>query len=274
MDARPRATRKVELAGAQKTLLIPLYAKALDSRSKNSILKDRKADEIVRSLDYDFANLEGLGVNNLLVVRAKQFDDWVKEFLRSNPKAVVLNLGCGLDSRVARIGPPPGVDWFDVDFPAVIKERRRFFSDGEGYTMVGSSITQQGWLETIPRDRPVMAVADGVLEYVTEDDARTLFNRLTSCFPSGQIAFDVMSSGAVERGRSRLKDLTGAEHKWAVDDLRKVDRLDPKLRRVDSLSIFNSELLSGLPLRHRLTYKFANLSSGARDMIRLLRYEF
>jgi hypothetical protein len=32
-----------------------------------------------------------------------------------------LNLGCDLDARVHRIDPPATVDWYDVDFPAVIE---------------------------------------------------------------------------------------------------------------------------------------------------------
>jgi hypothetical protein len=34
--------------------------------------------------------------------------------LRANPVATVLHLGCGLDSRVFRIDPPPTVRWFDA----------------------------------------------------------------------------------------------------------------------------------------------------------------
>ncbi len=55
-------------------------------------------------------------------------------------------------------------------------------------------------------------------------------NRIIINFPSGQIAFDVMSSAAIEEGKSRLKDTMDAQHKWAVGDVRAVDELDPKLK--------------------------------------------
>ncbi len=92
---------KARLTGEKATLLMPLYAKALDSRSKHSILHDEKADGIVKMIDYDYEKLEHFGNGNVLVVRARQLDEWVKEFLRSNPNVVVLNLGCGLDTRVS-----------------------------------------------------------------------------------------------------------------------------------------------------------------------------
>src|SRR5689334_8544522 len=106
---------QVHLNGAQETLLITLYAKAVDKRSKNPILHDEKADEIVQQIDYDFSKMNSFGNDNLIMVRAKQYDAWVQEFIKQSPNCVVLNLGCGLDTRVTRINPPATVSWFDVD---------------------------------------------------------------------------------------------------------------------------------------------------------------
>jgi O-methyltransferase involved in polyketide biosynthesis len=274
LGANRNVSHKVELTGAQKTLFITLYAKALDSRSKHSILNDKKADEIIRSIAFDFQRTEGFGNKDILVVRAKQYDEWTREFLNKIPNVVVLNLGCGLDSRILRVKPPSSVLWFDLDFPDVIKERRNYYSDLDNYRMIGSSITDSQWLEAIPNDRPSFTVADGVFEYLTWDEVKVLFNRLTSHFPSGQIVFDSMSSAAMERAKSRLKDQFGAEHKWAVDDLREVDNLDPKIKRMDVFSLFSSKYVSGLPISSRVMCLFASMIPRFKNMIRMLRYEF
>ena len=267
------APHKVRLKAEQQTLLITLYARALDYRSKHSILHDAKADEMVRSIDYDFDRLSGFGNGSVMVARAKQLDEWVREFLRSNPDAVVLNLGCGLDTRVSRINPPPSVSWFDVDFPEVIRERENFYSNREGrYEMLKSSLTEPGWLEVVPKCRPVMAIADGVFEYLTEGEVRELLNRVTDGFPSGgQVAFDVMNSFAVRSGRARLKERTGAEHRWAVDDVREVDRLDTRLRRISDEPLLTSKYQ---PSGYRLLFGAASVLPRFRNMMRLLRYEF
>jgi len=270
-ESNPNNIHKVHLTGEKETLLIPLYAKALDNRSKDSILHDEKADEIVKTIDYDFEKLNSFGNGNVIVVRAKQLDEWVKEFLKSNPNAVVLNLGCGLDARVSRITPSSNVSWFDVDFPEVIEERRRFYSNSDGYQMIGSSVTELNWLEKIPKSRPAIVIADGVFEYLTEDEVKGLINRVTDYFPCGQIAFDVMNSFALKMGKSSLKETSGAEHKWAVDDIHKVDKLNPKLKRINNLTIFGSKYL---PLKYRLVYRIAYIVPPVKNMLRLLRYEF
>ena len=270
-QSNSKRPHKVHLTGEKATLLMPLYAKALDNRSSRSILHDEKADEIVSMIDYDFEKLKGFGNGNVMVVRAKQLDEWVKEFLGSHLNAVVLNLGCGLDARVYRINPPSTVSWFDVDFPEVIEERRNFYSNTGGYQMIASSITKPEWLQKIPKDRSAFMIADGVLEYLTEEQVKELLNRITSYFPRGQIAFDIMNSYAVRMGKGRLKERTGAEHKWAVDDVNEVDRLDPKLRRVANLPLLGSKYL---PLKNRLLFGVALILPRYKNMMRLLRYEF
>lgn len=52
--------------------------------------------------------------------------------MKSHSDAILLNLGCGLDTRISRIRPPTSVDGFDVDFLDFIQERRNFFSNGGG----------------------------------------------------------------------------------------------------------------------------------------------
>jgi O-methyltransferase involved in polyketide biosynthesis len=262
---------KVHLTWEKETLLITLYAKALDYRSRHPILDDEKADQLVNSIDYDFERLRSFGNGNVMVLRARQLDEWVREFVVSNLNAIVLNIGCGLDSRVSRINPPSGVSWFDLDYPEVIELRRNFYSDREGYQMLESSVTQPEWLERVPKNRPVMVIADGVFEYLTEDEVKTLLNRLTDNFPHGQIVFDVMSSYAIRSGNSDLKRKTGAELKWAVDDIRKVDALDSRLKRTATLSVFGSKYL---PLRYRLIYGASYLFPNLRNIMRLVRYEF
>ena len=270
-ESKHEGLRKMPLTGEMATLLIPLYAKALDSRSKHSILHDTKADELVRSIDYDFDMLKSYGNGSVMVARAKQIDEWVREFIGLKSNAVVLNLGCGLDSRVSRINPPPGISWFDVDFPEVIGERQKFYSNREGYQTIASSITAPGWLEQTPKGRPAIVVADGVLEYLSESEVKALLNRIIDYFPGGQVAFDVMNTFAINSGKSDLKKQTGAEHKWAVDDLGTVDGLDPKLKRIACVAILRSKYL---PLKDRLFFGLASVAPNFRDMLRLLLYEF
>jgi O-methyltransferase involved in polyketide biosynthesis len=226
-------------------------------------------------IDYDFTKLQRSEHNSMIIsVRAKQIDGWIQEFLRANPHCVVLQLGCGLDSRIERIHPSSTVSWFDVDYPEVIELRKNFFSNKEGYAMIESSVNETAWLKQIPGSRPALIVAEGVLEYFTEEGVKDLFNRLTGHFSHGQMIFDVMNSFAINSGKDSLKKLMGTEHKWAVDDIRAVDLLNAQLKRVSALSVFRSNCMKPLPLKYRLMYRALSLFPRFRNMIRVLRYTF
>jgi O-methyltransferase involved in polyketide biosynthesis len=261
---------KLDLKAEQETLVINLYSRALDYRSRHPILNDAKAGELVDRIDYNFENLRSAG-GGLLCARARQLDEWILEFLRSNPTTIVLNLGCGLDARAWRLDSPPQVRWFDVDFAGVMAIRRRLFPERPGYLMIESSVTQLEWLEAIPSNGPGLVVADGVFEYLTEEQVRSLLHRLTDHFAHGEIVFDVISSRAMKMGNSRLASKTEARLRWAVDDSRQIVALNPKLRLTSSIPVLGSKYF---PLRYRLLYGLASLIRRNRNVMRLVRGEF
>lgn len=262
------------MAGAQATLLITLYAKAVDSRSERSLLHDARAEEIVNAIELDPNTFKGLRGDDLIVVRARQYDEWVRDFLVRHQDAVVVYLGAGLDTRITRINPPASVSWFDVDFPDVIELRRNFYADKEGYAMIASSITDPDWLRLIPRDRPTMIIAEGCFPYLKKEEVKEVLNRLTDHFDHGQIAFDVMSSVAVEFARKQLAETMGTAHQWSVEDIRDADALDPKLKRIATVPVYTSPFIKQLPFRSRMFYRFITLFSQFRDTMRLVLYEF
>ena len=231
------STTKIHLTNEKPTYLATLYGKARDAAEPNSILGDRFAAEAVERIDFDFRALKlPPNAHISLSVRARHFDDWTREFLAANPESTVLHLGCGLDTRVYRIDPGPGVRWYDVDFPDVIDMRRQLFPQREGYHALGTSVTDLGWLESIAGDTPVFVVGEGLFIYIPENQGIMLLRSITEQFPSGQVAFDAYTAAMV-RLTSRLATVRGAkvELVWGIDDPHDLEKQVPKLRLVDSI---------------------------------------
>jgi len=256
-----------QLTKAKETLFIPLLRRAKDSQSKRSILHDTRALEIINAVDYDFSKIKG-GNANHTVIRAKQLDEWAKEFITAHPDAVVVYLGCGLDTRVTRINPPTSVDWYDLDYPDVIEVKKNFYSDNTHYNMIASSITDEAWLAQIPDNRPTLIIADGVMEYLTAEDVKTLLQRLTDRFPQGQMIFDVMGSSAVKIIAKRY-DI----HTWGTDDTSEIERWNPKLKKLDEIPLFQSQYMQLLPITSRIVYNVMAASPKLRSF-KVLRYKF
>jgi O-methyltransferase involved in polyketide biosynthesis len=270
------ASERVNLTEARETLLMTLYGKALESRLPRSLLEDHFADEAVRNIDYDFSRLkvdDNLGIG--LAIRAKTLDVCVQDFLARNPDAIVLHLGCGLDTRIFRVDPPQGVDWFDVDYPEVIELRRRLYPSRDNYRLVASSVTEPDWLAEVPRNRPAMVVAEGLTPYLAADEGPRLVSRLVSHLASGELMFDAYSRFGLKLLRlNPAIRATGAEVHWAIEDPHELERAVPKLRFVEDISAYKPEHAGRMSWIAKLFVRLWKHIPALRKIGRLLRYRF
>jgi O-methyltransferase involved in polyketide biosynthesis len=255
-------------------MLATLYGRALDAQSERPILHDTMAADAVRQLGLDFA-ATGLrpGDAEAVALRGAHFDARARDFLAAHPSATVLHLGCGLDTRVYRLGPGPGVRWYDVDFPDVIELRRRLYPPrGE---LVGASVTDPAWLAPVPADRPVLVLAEGLTMYLREADGRALLRRFVEHFGHGQFAFDALSPLGI-----RMQVLNGAVRAagatlyWGIKGPADLESIDPRLRCVEALSAFDLEGYADLGRRFRVAAAVARYVPGLKRMATFYRLEF
>lgn len=266
------------LRGVQQTLSPVLKAKALDNRLPEPILADEYAERAMRRLDpgYDGRRFGSSQIGLAAVVRAKIHDDWARGFLADHPDAVVLHLGCGLDARVYRLDPPATVDWYDLDYPSVIELRQEMLPPRDHYTLVPSSVTDLTWLDRIPRGRPVLMIAEGLVPYLTEADLRRLLTGVVDAFPAGQIQVDVVSVWAWRTSRwdPSLRKYDARFH-CGFNDPAELATWHPRLEYAEQTTMFDSPLLwAKAPAGVRRLYRLMNLLPGMKRSVLLARYRF
>lgn len=267
---------KITLTGAKETLLIPLYCRAMDSRSAAPILNDTAAADVLTRIDYDFGKLAiSERAQFLGTVRAKQIDQMVRDFLAKHPTATVLHLACGLDSRVYRIDPPATVRWIDLDYPDVIALRERLYPPRENYTMIGASVDDDHWLATVPADRPTLLLAEGLTMYLSEESVQRLFERLLNHFPNGELIFDAYNAQGANMSRKEPTiQATGANIQWSIDDPKTLEQAHPRLKYVKKWSFIEAPAIKTLPLGQRLLYGLIGSIPSMQHAHRVLHYSF
>ncbi|MGK5642299.1 class I SAM-dependent methyltransferase [Streptomyces sp. URMC 126] len=268
---------KITLTGVPETLLATLHARALDSRSRRSLLRDRTALQTVRRLDYDFGRTGMTSVNVAgVALRARCLDDWTAAYLARRPRATVLHLACGLDTRAHRLARFPETRWIDVDLPEVVALRNRVLpSPGGDYRTLATSVTAGGWLEELPADRPVVAVFEGLAPYLRPAEGEQLIRRIAGHFPRGQILFDCLSGLGVRLQRLvPLFRRTGATVRWGIDDLHALERLHPGLTCLDVVRGCDLPDVRHIGPLARAEAGLTSRVPGLRDVFRLARFEF
>ncbi|MEZ4640289.1 MAG: class I SAM-dependent methyltransferase [Caldilineaceae bacterium] len=264
---------KVTLTEEMETLLIPLYSKAVGSRQPNPILEDKKAEEIVASVDYDFGKLKTPTKTVVMMsLRARKLDDDTRAFLARHPNGVVLHLGCGLDSRCLRVDRGQA-DWIDLDMPQVIDLRRHFYTEDDHYHMIGSSVTDLAWIDSIDADgRPVLVVAEGLLMYLSEVDVKALVLKLKERFPHCEMVADVFSvlTARSVGGHPGIQQ-TGAHVQWGIDNARDMEQWADGIRLQEEW-FFGDAALDQLGLGYRLAFRLSGLIPAARIAHRIVHF--
>ncbi|MFR9774249.1 class I SAM-dependent methyltransferase [Nocardia sp. SC052] len=266
----------------EETAFITLHARVLDTQTAEPILDDPYATQVAYSVDYDFHRLKSNATLDLwerlnVAIRAVQFDEWILAFIAQNPDAVVLDLGCGLDSRPYRLGPPPGVDWFDVDFPAMIALRQSVYRAVSNIHPVATALEADGWLERLPAGRPVIAVADGVHPFMTRSTFTHLLRRLTTHFQIGELLLLGFSrlSGRKMALASRVTGGLPVVINEGFDDPHEVELWNPDLRLVERRRLIDAPEVEKTPQRFRWQCKVMRWIPPLSDMDKgMLRYRF
>jgi O-methyltransferase involved in polyketide biosynthesis len=234
---RTREPRQSVLAlkGAAESLLVTLSSRAFESQRASPILRDEKAVQLLDALEYDAAPLARSHLyHTIICLRTRRFDAAVTEFLQAHPDGVVVNLGCGLDTRFERVDNGRA-HWIEVDFPEVIKIRRELLAEEARRQFIACSITDLSWLAEVEklRGRPVFFFAEGVLMFLQAADAERVIVGIALRFPGSSLLFDAVKPIEVtlRRFHPTLRR-TQSKLQWGLSGGRAVEALHPSLRLV------------------------------------------
>jgi O-methyltransferase involved in polyketide biosynthesis len=274
-NIRGSLKQPIALGAVQETMLIPLYGRALASRSGGTLLHDPRAVEIVETIEYDFRRFRRFSDGALLlgaVLRTRLLDMMVGSFLRSAPRGTVVEIGAGLNTRFERVDN--GIlRWVDVDLPDAMALRRRFFSESARRAMVACSVLERTWTAVATQcPGPYFIVAEGVFGYLQESEVKAALALIADDLPGATIAFDTTAPDDV-RDRRSWPGLR-ARVAWMCDDPREIERWGLGYRLVSTRAIGDMPPLveSALPTWYRHTLGIARVLGWKTDTSRINLY--
>jgi methyltransferase (TIGR00027 family) len=251
------------LNDVSETLLITLYCRALETKTKDPVLEDYKAVEITEKLDPWLSVSEsalrrilarGRVRKNLrlyIALRARRYDRYAREFLAENPRGIIVNLGCGLDTRFFRIDDGKTV-LYDLDLPEVIELKRKFLSESGRYHYIASSVLNYSWMDRIKERHqgPFLFLAEGLFMYLSQDEVKKLVIELHRTFPGSYLVCE-MANSAIQK--TPLKELTkfkmrtqlrlgrGAFYSSGISDGKEIERWAHGIKYLGDWSYFDEK---------------------------------
>lgn len=179
----------LQLDEIPETMLATLYIRALETQRPDALLKDEKAVALVKQSGPAFERVKRIYMDEedrvTIILRNREIDNTVRDFLLRRKRPVVVYLGCGLDARFDRVDDGR-VEWYDLDVPLVI-ELRRGLLGGEAprYRLLAGSAFDHSWFDAVAptQGRDFMFVAEGLFQYFHGEEVKSLVVALRERFP-------------------------------------------------------------------------------------------
>ena len=252
-----------------KTLYIPLYGKAYVSR-EGVILCDRSAERIWERAGF---KLSGKSASKWLAyymgMRARVFDNWVTGKIGENSDATVLHIGAGLDGRIERVGRE--ALWYDIDFPDVISERKKYFSENGKYTMLAADVREDGWLKSISGESAIVII-EGVSMYLTPDELEKLLRGIYDRFDKVCLLMDCYTVFAAKMSKIKnpINDV-GVTRVYGIDDPASFEKAG--LKYIGERDMTPEHLIDELTGIEKTIFKKLYGGRMSKKLYRLYEYE-
>lgn len=252
----------IEISDVAATSFVTLYCHAIESQSKHPILDDPKAVEITLELNKILSGsikrlsrdlVQGKLKKQLVIhiaIRAKQYDRYVSDFLEHSPDGIVVNIGCGLDSRFLRVDNGR-VIFYDLDLPEVIEIKKQFFEENERYHFISSSVLDHEWMSIVAKHKgPFLFLAEGVFMYLHQEDVQSLILKLQSEFPGTELVCEVVNSLWLTKPLKKIMNFKmqkelhlgkDATFHFGIRDSQEMEEWHTGIELLDDWSYFDSE---------------------------------
>ena len=255
-----------------ETLLIPLYMRAKESRrGEGAILEDSMAESLVESIKYDYSKFDNAPMSEVgCVIRGWYFDNAVSKFIESHRNPIVVNVGCGLDTRYQRIGDLGNAKFYAMDLPEVIELRKRLIPEPKNECYIAVSILETEWLDFLKEKHPngnFIFVIEGVIMYFYEDQVKEILHNIATRFSGGELWFDVCGVMMYNKGlKPDSMNKVEANIRSGINKGSAIEIWEPHLRLIrqdNYMKFFRSrwgflfgQILGRIPW---LCYKFSSL---------------
>ena len=228
-------SEKMTLSGVPETMLQTVYARAKESRTRGAV-HDRKAEEMIEKLDYDFSLADrDSAMHSGVIARTIVLDRLVSEWLVKNLNAVVVNIACGLDTRCYRM---QGYShWYNLDLPETMEVREKLLPESGIISQIAMS-AMEDWGDKIEEtDAPVLVIIEGLTMYLNEAEVKRIFDVIAKRFGKATVFVETMNPMVVKRFKEKSIEGSHAKFTWGVKDGKRLAELLSGFRFVEEHSL-------------------------------------
>ncbi len=256
---------KVSAEGIPEAMLRNLYARAKESKRPGGFIKDEVAENMIAQLDYDFSAMEKDAVlGRGAIARMILLDQMVRDYIRRNPTAIIINLACGADSRFFRVDNGQ-IRWYGLDLEETVEICRRIMPASERLSYIGRPAMDEGWAAEVKvpegskadgavsggdvsgkragkgNGTPVLVIAESLSMHLTKQEVQKIFKIIRNRFVDVDVCMEIVMPYVVEHATEGRGASSRPRYTFGVKSGRKLAEMLYDFKCVKEVS-----LLAGL----------------------------
>lgn len=222
-----RTAQPQEARNISDTARWAAYFRAEETKRPDAIFRDPFAERLSGQHGVDIANTlpDGNKHTWAWVTRTYLFDHFLMQELQQGVD-LVLNLAAGLDARPYRMKLPSSLQWIEVDLPGILAHKEEILAGEkpacalERVRLDLANVNARRTLFTSlnQRARKILALTEGLLIYLSAEEAAALAHDLASGASFQRWIMDLSSPGLLKMMQKttgkRLREI-GAPFKFA-----------------------------------------------------------
>lgn len=253
---------KPKLNGTAETMLQCFYARAMHSKNPKNKFHDAKAEEMVDRLDYDFGKAKSdAAMSGGVVARSVVFDEMVSDFIAKYPDCTVVNIACGLDTRVYRMDNGR-LTWYNLDLPETIEVRNSIYQESGRISTIACSVLDPAWADQVKVRGRMLFIIEGLTMYMSAEEVKTMLGIIRDYFDNAYVCMECLCPFFVKKeGIEKSIKATGAAFTWGANSFDELGDIGAGFRKVKDDNIVRGMLtltpLYGLVAWMPIVKKFA-----------------
>jgi methyltransferase (TIGR00027 family) len=168
-------------------------------------LAGEKGNQIANAIQFSRENSWSFTARTYL------FDEYIKQHVDLGFD-MIINLAAGLDARPYRMSLPFALKWIDIDLPGIQNEKRKVLADEKPgcelqyipLDLGDRNARQEVFCELNTKCKKALVVAEGLMIYLSYDQAAELASDLSSQKHFHRWVFDLQSPGLLKLAQEKM----------------------------------------------------------------------
>lgn len=258
---------KINVTNIPEAMLRNLYARAKESKRPNSFVKDEIAEQIIAQADYDFSPWEKeVVLGRGAIARTILLDKLVRDYIKKNPDATIINLACGVDTRFYRVDNGR-IRWYGLDLAETVAACERIMPSSERLSYIGKSAMDESWAEDVQAEGPVLVLAESLSMYLEKQDVQKIFKIIRNRFQNAEVMMEIVMPYVVEHSTTGRGENNHRKYSFGVKNGRKLAEMLYDFKYVKQVSLLaglkkmypSYYVMQFLPAMRRMSNKIAIL---------------